>query len=114
MRFLNIKQAKAMKCKPVRWSAIARNPSPNAEILRPRRSSFDEPALWQQHKTALRSIQLNHVQLNVFISRIRFCLITGISLIHIGQLDLLVRDFLNLLEQHADLRAVLLVGRRNV
>ncbi len=38
----------------------------------------------------------------------------GVSLIDIGQLDMLAGDLLHGFSQHADLRAILLIGRRYV
>ena len=85
-----------------------------AEAGGPGEASLHHLSSRQQHETAFGLGMLDGFQLNTMLACRRFCRLSRVALIHIGQLDILFGDLLHLPGQFAGLCAVLLIGRRHI
>jgi len=85
-----------------------------AESCRPSEASFDDPASWQQDEAAFCFCMLDHFKLYAMLGG-RICSgCARISLIDIGQLDMLAGNLLHGLCQDSNLRAILFIGCSDV
>ena len=80
----------------------------------PSEAAFNNPALWQQHKTFLGFGQFDHNQFKPMLSRSLSWLLAGVALVNKGHLDRITGGSLDVLGQVADLSSLLFVGRRDL
>src|SRR5882757_7020601 len=80
---------------------------------RPSKGSLDHPAPWQEDKTALGFLELDDFQAQALGRGLRRRLLPGVALVDKGYFDRISGHGLNLPRQVCDLRALLLIGRRN-
>ena len=88
--------------------------SETAKPGRPGKRALDYPASGQEDKAALGFFEFDHFQTHPMCRGLRRGLLTGVALIDKGHFDLVSGDLLNLPRQVSDLRALLLIGRRNL
>ena len=85
------------------------------ESRRPCEAALDDPTSRQQHEAAFCFGMFDDFQLDAMFGSGLCSRCVGVSLIDIGQFDMLAGDLLHGLGQHADLRAILrLISRRYV
>ena len=85
-----------------------------AEARGPGEAALDDPALRRQHEAALGLGQLDDFQADAMPGGGIGRLLTGVALIHVGQLDRLASGFLHGSRQDIHLGAVLGIGRGDV
>ena len=81
---------------------------------RPSEASLYHPAAWQQDKAAFGLGMFNNFQLDAVSGSRFFRRLACVTLIHVSQFDIFLRDLLHLPGQFADLGAILLIGWRDV
>ena len=85
-----------------------------AESSRLGKPSFHNPSSWQQHEAVFGLGMRDHFQPNTVLGLRLFSSLACVALIHVSQFNILLRDLLHLPGQFSDLRAILLIGRRDM
>ena len=84
-----------------------------AKTRGPGKGALDDPAPWQKNESSFGLLKFNHNQSDSLLGRLVGRFFTGITLINKSHLHAFASNFLNVFDQIAYLRTLLLAGRRD-